>query len=497
LITNQTWARPARRVGVRELLPLLTGWADRPGPGYAALAERLRLLVLDGRLPVDAVLPSERDLATALATSRTTTAAAYRALRESGFAAAGQGAGTWTTLPGGRTGGGAEVPWPVQTTGLSGTADGRGDLASAAPEAPPQVHGAYAAALAELPRYLPGHGYVTAGLPALRDRVAARFAARGLPTSADQVLVTAGAVHGLRLVLEATIAPGDRVLVESPSYPLALDAVRRAGGRPVTLPVEGGGWDVASALDAVRRTGARAAYLMPDFHNPTGLLMDAPTRQSLAAGLAGAGCTAIVDETTVELDLRGPGAAPTPAPFAAFAPPGAVVTLGSASKTFWGGLRVGWVRADTRLVERLTLARALDDLGSPIVEQLATAHLLDVVGEVLAGRRPALAARAAALRAAVAEHLPGWVAPMPAGGLFLWCRLPTRASSALAAAARSAGVVLTPGPRFGAGGAFEARIRLPFSRPAGELRAAAALLGPVWRGLTGEVTAPADDVLVV
>ena len=324
-------------------------------------------------------------------------------------------------------------------------------------------------------------------MPALRERVAARFAARGLPTSADQVLVTAGAVHGLRLVLEATIAPGDRVLVESPSYPLALDAVRRAGGRPVTLPVEGGGWDVDSALDAVRRTGARAAYLMPDFHNPTGQLMDAPTRQSLAAGLAGAGCTAIVDETTVELDLRGPGATPMPAPFAAFAPPGAVVTLGSASKTFWGGLRVGWVRADTRLVERLTMARALDDLGSPIVEQLATAHLLDVVGEVLAGRRPALAARAATLRAAVAEHLPGWVAPMPAGGLFLWCRLPTPASSALAAAARSAGVVLTPGPRFGAGGAFEARIRLPFSTPGGRAAggggpARPRLAGPDGRG---------------
>ena len=490
--------RPARRVGARELLPLLAGWADRPGPGIAALAERLRLLVLDGRLPVDAVLPSERDLATALATSRTTTAAAYRALRESGFAAAGQGAGTWTTLPGGRAGGTrVDLFWPVQTTGVSGTADGRGDMASAAPEAPPQVHPAYAAALAELPRYLPGHGYVTAGLPALRERVAARFTARGLATGAEQVLVTAGAVHGLRLVLEATIAPGDRVLVESPSYPLALDAVRRAGGRPVTLPVEGGGWDVPSALDAVRRTGARAAYLMPDFHNPTGLLMDTATRRSLAAALAGAGCTAIVDETTVELDLRGPGAAPMPPPFAAFAEPGAVVTLGSASKTFWGGLRVGWVRADTRLVERLTLARALDDLGSPVVEQLATAHLIDVVDEVLAGRRPALAARAAALRSAVAEHLPGWVAPAPAGGLFLWCRLPTPASSALAAAARSAGVVLTPGPRFGPGGAFEARIRLPFSRPAGELRSAVALLGPVWRGLTGEAAAPADDVLVV
>ena len=247
---------------------------------------------------MDAVLPSERDLATALATSRTTTAAAYRAPAGERLRGGGAGAGTWTTLPGGRTGGGAEVPWPVQTTGLSGTADGRGDLASAAPEAPPQVHGAYAAALAELPRYLPGHGYVTAGLPALRERVAARFAARGLPTSADQVLVTAGAVHGLRLVLEATIAPGDRCSSRArrtrsrwtPSAaPAAARSRCRSRGAAGTSPRR---WTPSAA------PGPAPAYLMPDFHNPTGQLMDAPTRQSLAAGLAGAGCTAIVDETT-------------------------------------------------------------------------------------------------------------------------------------------------------------------------------------------------------
>ena len=119
-------------------------------------------------------------------------------------------------------------------------------------------------------------------------------------------------------MLDALLAPGDRVLVESPSYPLALDAIRRAGGRPVALPIEARGWDVSAALDAVRDTGARAAYLMPDFHNPTGRLMDAPTRAALAGALARAGCSAIVDETTVDLDLRGAGAPAAPAPFAAF-----------------------------------------------------------------------------------------------------------------------------------------------------------------------------------
>jgi DNA-binding transcriptional MocR family regulator len=472
-----------RRVPARELAALVAGYRDDRSAGYAALADRLRLLVLDGRVPVHALLPSERELALALGTSRTTTAAAYRLLRESGFAAAGQGAGTWTELPGTPPSG---EPGPVAAPWLQqGT-----DMASAAPEAPPQVHAAYSAALAELPRYLPGHGYVSAGLPALRERIAGRFTERGLPTDAGQVLVTSGAMHALRLVLEAVLSPGDRVLVESPSYPLALDAVRRAGGRPVGLPIEDAGWSPRAVAAAVRQTGARAAYLMPDFQNPTGRLMDTPTRHAVAAALAG--CTVVVDETTAELDLRPDGVAEPP--FAAFGP---AVTLGSASKTFWGGLRVGWVRADPALVRRLTLARAVDDLGSPLVEQLATAHLLGEVEPVLAARRPALRARRDALATAVARHLPGWRTPTSAGGLVTWCALPTPSSTAFAVAARRAGVVLTPGPRFGPDGAFESRMRLPHARPAAELEAALARLAPVWRGLTGEGDLEDDDVLVV
>jgi len=483
-----------RRVPARELAALVGGWKGDRAAGYAALAERLRLLVLDGRVPVNALLPSERELAVALGTSRTTTAAAYRLLRDGGFAAAGQGAGTWTELPGSSTSGGAQLPWPVHASGVAGTPDGRGDLASAAPEAPPQVHAAYVAALAELPRYLPGHGYVSAGLPALRERVAARFTERGAATSPEQVMVTSGALHGLRLVLEAVLAPGDRVLVESPSYPLALDAVRRAGGRPVALPVEDGGWDPRAVAAAVRDTGARAAYLMPDFQNPTGHLMDAATRRAVGDILARAGCTVIVDETTAELDLRPDGSPPLPPPFAAFAP---AVTVGSASKTFWGGLRVGWVRGDPALVRRLTVARAVDDVASPLVEQLATAHLLGELRAVLAARLPALRTRRDTLAAAVARHLPGWRTPVPPGGLVAWCALPTPSSTAFAAAARPAGVVLTPGPRFGTDGAFESRMRLPYARPAAELEAALARLAPVWRELTGTARLDDDEVLVV
>ncbi len=388
--------RGRRRIGGREIAVLIDGWQDASVPAYRGLADRLRLLVLDGRLPVPAVLPSERALAAATGTSRTTTTTAYRLLREAGFAVAGHGSGTWTALPGDSPAANdpepGPMPWPVTTTGSRGDDEGRGDLASAAPEAPSQVHAAYAAALADLPHYLPGHGYVTAGIPALRARIAARYTARGLATQPEQVLVTAGAMHGLRLALSLLVTAGDRVVCEHPTYPMALDAVRRAGGRPIGWDV-GGGWNL-ELLDAILASSrAEAAYLMPDFQNPTGRLLGEADRERLAQVLARHGCLAIIDETTAELDLREPDSrgrdrggagAPMPPPFAAFSPDS--ICIGSASKTFWGGLRIGWVRADAALVRRLSVARAGDDLGSPMVEQLACVHLLDQLDDVLAER---------------------------------------------------------------------------------------------------------------
>jgi len=487
LTSRPATSRPATsRIGRRELGGLLDGWAAaHPGPGYRALAERLRLLVLDGRLPVPAMLPSERALAELTGTSRTTATAAYRWLRDEGFARAGQGSGTWTALPHSTsvTDAALVVPWPVTTSGRRGTADGRGDLSSAAPEAPAQVHAAYAAALAALPRYLPGHGYVTAGLPELRARIAQRYTDRGLPTGSEQILVTAGAMHGLRLVLDAVLHRADRVLVEQPTYPLAVDAVRRAGGRPVALDLSFG-WSPELTDEVLRSSGARWAYLMPDFQNPTGRLLDAAGRQAMAHVLARHGCTAIIDETTADLDLRRPGPDGTPVapqPFPLWAP--GAICLGSASKTFWGGLRIGWVRTTPALVQQLTVSRAGDDLGSPLVEQLATAHLLDQLDAVLAERLATLRRRRDALTRALAELLPQWSAPAPDGGMVLWCTLPAPGSSALAGAARELGVTLTPGPRFAVSGrGFEDRVRLPFARPEAELRAATALLAAAWQG---------------
>lgn len=476
-----------RRLGVRELAGLLGAWPASGVPAYAALAARVRLLVLDGRLPVGVRLPPERALATTLGLSRTTVSAAYDVLRESGHAASRQGSGTWTSLPSS----GADVPtWAPEPAPAGVT-----DLAHAAPAAPPQLHAAYAAALEELPLHLPGTGYDYRGLLGLREALAERFTERGLATTPEQVLVTSGALQAVRLALSLVVRAGDRVVVEQPGYPNGLDAVRDLGGRPLVVPVDprSGRWHLAT-LDSPAGRSARAAYLVPDFHNPTGALMDDDGRARVAQALARSDALAVIDETLVELALDD---GPMPAPFARHAPAGAsVVTVGSASKIFWGGLRVGWLRSDAATVARLAALRSRLDLAGPLLEQLAVLHLMRELPAVRALRRDGLRRSRDTLAALLREHLPSWRFEVPTGGQVLWCGLPVGASStAVTAAAAELGVRLTPGTRFAADGTLESWLRLPYARPADELARVVPVLAQAWAasGGTAAETPPATD----
>lgn len=493
-----------RHITAAGLGRLLASWR---GPGrraaYAALADRIRLLMLDGRLPLHTRLPAERELAAALGVSRTTIAAAYDRLRAEGFLRSRQGSGSWTTLPEGPArDAGAERFLPFAPHGYSAALD----LAHAALAAPTEaMTAAVARAVEVLPSYLPQHGYHLAGLDPLRAAVAARYTARGLPTSPEQVLVTAGAQQGFVLTLRALAGPGDRVLVEHPTYPNALDAVRRVPARPVPVPLhaEGGGnaggwdtggWDTAMLAATLRDAAPRLAYLVVDHHNPTGLVMDAATRAEVVDLARRTRTPLVVDETLAELTLE--GSAPPPlATFAGETLP--VITLGSASKTFWGGLRIGWLRAPRPLVRALAAARASLDLASPVFDQLVVTELLGGVEDVLASRRVELRAARDLLLDALAAALPHWRPNRPTGGLCLWVDLGAPVSSALVSAAARHDVALAAGPRFGLDGAFERFLRLPYTLPADRLGQAVERLAVAWAGLAAAAIGEAEPAQVV
>lgn len=492
------------------LARLLGEWNLGTAPAYRELADVVRLLVLDGRVALDTALPSERGLSEALGISRTTVTAAYAHLREQGFLSSGQGSRGRTRIPRQMplgatllTGSGPRTTGPTSGPASAGLAAsglaapglaapglaapaGLVDLAYASlPASGEVVHRAFAAALTELPALLPGFGYDAMGLLPLREAVAARYSAAGVPTTAEQILVTSGAQHALNIVIRALAGRQDRVLVEHPSYPNALDAIRAAGcralpvaftnARGVARTAEGGAaegdssalaWDMHALQSTLVQQRPKIAYMVPDFHNPTGQLMPNVQRRQLVRAAAAAGTVLVVDETLRELNLDGGETTPV----AGFSP--AVVTIGSLSKSHWGGLRTGWIRASEAMIQRFAAARTSLDLGGPVMEQLAAAHLVRALDEPLPARLTALRDNRTALLELLAGHLPEWETGHAAGGLSVWCRLPAPISTALTVIAPDFGIRLAAGPRFGIGGAFERYLRVPFTLPPEQLETA-------------------------
>jgi DNA-binding transcriptional MocR family regulator len=436
------------------LAQLLGEWRRRGSRhGATDLAAGIRLLVLDGRLPAGTGLPPEREVAAALDVSRTMVASAWDRLRADGLVVSRRGAGSWAALPRGASGGGVlddgDPPHRVI------------DLARAVPQAIPGVAAAAEAVLPRLGVELAGHGYHERGLPELRERIAARYTERGLPTSPDEVLVTNGAHQGFALAVRLLTGPGDRVLIEQPTYPNAIEAIRSAHAIPVPVAMTEHGWDLDGLEATLRQAAPRLAYLITDFQNPTGFRLGEDGRVRLGAALRRARTPVVIDETQVELDY---GNGSKPPPLGAFAGD-LVLATGSAGKSHWGGLRIGWVRASAEVVNRLLAARRGLDLGSPVLDQLVLAELLAGSPDALDERRAMLAARRDALAEAVRAQCPDWSFRLPPGGLSLWCRLPAPVSTRIAAVAQNFGVRVVPGSFFAPHGGFEHWLRLPFAEP--------------------------------
>jgi len=458
-----------------QLARQLGGWRGA-GSAYVTLADAIALLIQDGRLPLEARLPAERELATALRLSRTTVSAAYQRLRADGYLHSRRGSGSVVTRPDDDLIG-QQIGWVAAPTRA-----GVLDLAIAAlPASQPALDRAARAAVELLPRHGRKHGYDPAGLPELRAAVADRYTAAGIPTTAAEILITNGAQHGLDLLVRLLCRPGERVLVEGPTYPNALAGLAAHGCRVVPVALgEGDGdrgdlevWDTEMFADTMRQSTPALSYLIPDFHNPTGQLMPGPTRAALAHAARRTGSYLVADESFIDLGLDGVS---SPGSMAGYDGGERVICLGSLSKSHWGGLRVGWIRASAPLIRRLADTRAVIDMSQPVLEQLVGWQLLLDTSGVLEERRVLLAARRDALVAALRATFPAWSFTVPRGGLALWVRLEAPISSALAATARRHDVVVAPGPRFGAAAVMESRLRIPYTLPEPDLREAVARL---------------------
>lgn len=483
-----------------RLREVLGDWTARRGPLYGRLAAALRDAIDGARIGGGVRLPPERQLAEGLSVSRSTVAAALEQLAAEGRVERRQGSGTYVErrrrLPDeGRRELVEELDEHALLRDLSGRPQATIEFTAAAvPRAPEVLAAVRDLDEATVARWTEGHGYVPLGIPPLRAAVAAYLTDQGLPTDIDQVMVTVGAVEGVLLASRLFVEPGDPVAVETPTYVGALDVLRSVGGRLLGVAVDHGGVRTDQLADLLARSLPRLVYLVPDFHNPTGAVLDATRRREVARLAAEFHVPVIEDLVQRDLWFETP---PAP-PIAALRPGAPIITLGSMSKLFWGGLRIGWIRADPTTIERLGRMKTVTNYGTPIIDQLVAARLLPQVDVVAGRRRQELPERLAVLEAALERDLPDWRWIHPAGGLTLWAQLPTPDALALARLAERHGVATAPGPTFGiAAREHRDRLRLTFVAEPDVIEDGIRRLADAWGDLIRHGDPHRRDALVV
>ena len=300
----------------------------------------------------------------------------------------------------------------------------------------------------------------TRGLPGFLDFLAARLGA-----GVEELAVTSGGVEALELLGKVFLDAGDEVAVEAPTYLASIMSFETFGARVAGVPMDGEGLDT-DALEGLLAAGLRPKllYTIPDFQNPTGLTLGAGRRAALVELARRYGFLLVEDVAYRELFFPGEGQPPTLRSLA----PDAVLQIGTFSKTFCPGVRLGWAAGPAEIVDRLVWAKQTTDqcagaLGQRLVEEYGRRGLLD---EQLGRSRELYARRARATLDALERSLPpGTEWTRPRGGFFLWLTLGGGVdTSELAARAMEEGLAFVPGAAFFADGRGRDSLRLAFSR---------------------------------
>jgi DNA-binding transcriptional MocR family regulator len=449
------------------LAAALGSWRTGDRPLYQELADAVAVLVRSGVVPPGARLPAERALAATLNVSRGTVVAAYEHLRANGLASTRHGSGTIVGDPVMRGGerdaqSAATLAGPHIFQNLLRPSAGTIDFSTAdwdggegLPDALFDLTDADAQALRRT------SGYVPTGIPRLREAVAGYLTTHGAPTDTEQILVTTGAHQAISLLTQFMLEAGDTVVTEELTYPGAINVFRAAGAHVRVARHTRQGVDVASLIRTVEATAPKIVYLVPDGHNPTGIVSADLAKRRLAE-LAPTWQALVVEDASLwptQFDGR-------------LRPPIAGlrdrrdegVLVGSASKISWAGLRVGWVRGPADLVSRLARLKLLDDLGTAVTDQLIAARILEQSDVLFPRRRAEIVERLEHLTSLLATHLPAWRWQRPASGLVLWVQLPGEDATAFCNVASHHGVHVVPGSVAAPAGSHGDHLRLPIGK---------------------------------
>jgi DNA-binding transcriptional MocR family regulator len=314
---------------------------------------------------------------------------------------------------------------------------------------------------------------MTPGNAGLRRQIALRYLVAGLQIHTDEIVITNGALEALNLCLTAVARPGDAVIIESPAFYGALQALERVGLRAIEVPTHPrDGIDLAALESALIKHQPKACWLMTNFQNPLGSLMPDEKKRDLVELLTRHDVPLIEDDVYGELYFG----SKRPVPAKAFDTKGLVMHCSSFSKCLAPGYRVGWA-VPGRYMQAVVRHQLTTSLSASAPAQLALAEYLAKGGydRHLRQLRHALSVQQNEFLQAVMRHFPvGTRATRPNGGYFLWLELPGAVNALdIHRQALSLGISIAPGPMFSAQRAYTNCIRLNYGHPWDERNAAA------------------------
>lgn len=462
-------------------------------PLYTQIAAQMRQMIRQGALGIGDRLPPNRVLAELLGVNRSTVATAYDELLADGLIAARVGSGTYVTaIP--PTANAAEMrvepedvePMSPRQSPLNWeavlpelrineflssreTAQQRKESlifthALPATELFPldEFRRSVERALRRDGRALLQYG-AGSGYEPLQQYLLRQMALTGIRAGANEILLTSGCQQALDLLRQTLLQPGDEVVVENPTYPGALSQFCQPQYKCIGAPVGASGLDLDALEDVLRRRRPKLIYVVPTFHNPTGVSLDLAARRRLVELAAQYRVPLVEDE--IYRDLRYAGAA-LPS-LKALDHYDVVIHLNSFSKVSFPGLRVGWVVAPRVLIEHLRALRQRTDMHGNLLAQAALADFArqGLLNKHIQRCRRNYAQRRDAMLEALQKHFPdGATWTKPEGGLSVWVRLPEGVSAEdLLAQAQRQNIYFTPGARFYACGARANTLRLAFT----------------------------------
>jgi GntR family transcriptional regulator/MocR family aminotransferase len=439
-------------------------------PLYHQIESYLRQGILSGSLPADMRLPACRQLAQDLGVNRSTVENAYAKLEADGLVFSRMGSGTYilpvNSMPVIKNN--RNTQWPlwqesVQDRTIISKADLVDEILQRAGHPKPISFASGISDSRQFPieefrkvlqsvmrrdqisalEYGERNGYTP-----LREGIAHILASQGLQAHPENILITAGSQQAIFLASQVLLKPGDIVLVEEPTYSVAIDLFRALGFQIVGIPVDNQGMQVEKLEKLLQQYHPKLIYTIPNFHNPTGTCLSSARRRELIMFADRYNIPILEDDFVGDLRYEG-HAQPS---LKALDPGGQVIYVSTFSKMLMPGLRVGFIVADGPVFESLLNFKRLSDLATSTLIQ----HALDAYVNV--GRYQAYIRRSSQtfrkrrdiMLEAISHYLPSSVSfDVPKGGLFIWLRLPKPLSAGeLLPMACKEGVSFVPGNYF-------------------------------------------------